>query len=350
MTHLLLLPALLLASAVRAADVPSAKPSGESLTSGTYVLKLPLGLQAGSAYIPDDNPLSAEKIELGRLLYFDSRFSQDESLSCASCHNPYHGFADPAATSRGVGRHLGGRNSPTVINRLFSKEQFWDGRGADLEDQAKGPLVNPVEMAMGDHGNVVKKCQGIKGYAPLFKKAFGDDTITIDRIAQAIAAYERTVVSGNSPYDRWQAGDKDAMSASAVRGMNLFNDKANCKVCHAGFNFTDESYHNLGVGMDKPKPDLGRFEQTKKDSDRGAFKTPGLRNVADTPPYMHDGSEITLVEVVEFYNRGGVRNPTLSKEVKPLGLTPAEIDDLVAFLEALTGEVQNLAPPKALPQ
>ena len=292
MTHLLPIPVLLLAAAVLAADVPSTKPSGESLTSGTYVLKLPLGLQAGSAYIPDDNPLSAEKIELGRLLYFDPRFSKDESLSCASCHNPYHGFADPAATSRGVGVTSAvatARRSSTGCSRRSSSGT---GAAADLEEQAKGPLVNPVEMAMGDHGNVVKKCQGIKGYAPLFKKAFGDETITIERIAQAIASYERTVVSGNSPYDRWQAGDKDAISASAVRGMDLFNGKANCKVCHAGFNFTDESYHNLGVGMDKPKPDLGRFEQTKTESDRGAFKTPTLRNVADTPPYMHDGSEI----------------------------------------------------------
>ncbi len=170
------------------------------------------------------------------------------------------------------------------------------------------------------------------------------------RIAQAIASYERTVVAGNSPFDRYTAGDKSAMSASAVRGMELFNGKANCKVCHAGFNFSDESYHNLGVGMDRAKPDLGRYEVSKEESEKGAFKTPTLRNVAATAPYMHDGSESTLKSVVELYNRGGVPNKWLSEEMKPLGLSPGQVDDLVAFLHALTGEVNNLDPPAALPQ
>jgi cytochrome c peroxidase len=313
-------------------------------------MTLPLGLQADAAYIPDDNPMSEEKIALGKLLYFDRRLSKDDTISCSSCHNPYHGFTDPARFSAGVGGALGGRNSPTVLNRLFSSDQFWDGRAADLEEQAHGPLINPVEMAMGSHDDVVKRVKAVKGYAPLFKKAFGDDNITMDRIAKAIAAYERTVVTGNSPFDRYQAGEKDALSASAVRGMNLFNGKANCKTCHTGFNFTDESYHNLGVGMDKPKPDLGRYVVSKADSERGAFKTPTLRNVVQTAPYMHDGSEATLTEVVEFYNRGGVKNQWLSKEIKPLNLTPAEVTDLVAFLEALTGDVNGLEPPASLPK
>ncbi len=320
------------------------------VTSGSYSLTLPLGLQAGASYVPDDNPLTADKIALGKLLYFDPRMSNDRSLACASCHNPFHGFADPGRTSKGVSFKLGARNSPTVINRLFSKEQFWDGRADDLEKQAHGPLTNPVEMAMPSETVVVSRIAAIRGYAPLFQKAFGSPDVTMTKIAQAIASYERTVLSGASPYDRYQAGDKRALSPSAVRGMELFSGKANCQVCHAGFNFTDESYHNLGVGMDKPKPDLGRFQQTKAETDRGAFKTPTLRNVTQTAPYMHDGSESTLHEVVDFYNRGGVKNPQLSKEVKALNLADDEIDDLIAFLESLTGEVQNAEPPANLPQ
>ncbi|HVO27265.1 MAG TPA: cytochrome-c peroxidase [Candidatus Margulisiibacteriota bacterium] len=338
-----------------AADAPpqaAAPPSApaQTVTSGKWSMTLPLGLQAGSAYIPDGNPMSDDKIALGKLLYFDPRLSKDKTISCASCHNPFHGFTDPARTSKGVGGQLGGRNSPTVINRLFSAEQFWDGRAKDLEEQAHGPLVNPVEMAMGSHNDVVARMRAIKGYAPLFKKAFGDDKIDMPRIAQAIAAYERTVVSGDSPYDRYQAGDKDALSASAVRGMQLFNGKANCKACHTGFNFTDETYQNIGVGMDKPKPDLGRYDVTKKEEDKGKFKTPTLRNIVQTAPYMHDGSETTLLEVVEFYDKGGTPNPNLSKEIKPLNLTAQEKHDLVAFLEALTGDVANAAPRATLPQ
>jgi cytochrome c peroxidase len=331
-------------------NAATAPAKGEVVTAGTWSMTLPLGLQAGSAYIPDDNPMSADKIALGKLLYFDARLSKDGTIACATCHNPFHGFTDPARTSAGVGRLLGGRNSPTVINRLFSAEQFWDGRAKDLEEQAHGPLTNPVEMAMPSHDEVVSNVKAVKGYAPLFKKAFGDDGIDMPRIARAIAAYERTVVSGNSPYDRYQAGDKDALSVSAVRGMELFNGKANCVRCHAGFNFTDETYQNLGVGMDKPKPDLGRYEITKNDVDKGAFKTPTLRDVVLTAPYMHDGSEQTLMEVIEFYDRGGIKNPNLSKEIKPLGLSMQEKLDLVAFLEALTGDIQNAKPPESLPK
>lgn len=330
--------------------VAAPKPAREVLRSNGFSMQLPLGLQAGAAYVPDSNPLTAEKVTLGKLLYFDPRLSKDQTLSCASCHNPFHGFADPERTSRGVNRKLGGRNSPTVINRLFSKEQFWDGRAADLEEQAHGPLINPVEMAMPSHTVVVERVKAVRGYAPLFVKAFGSKEITMPRIAQAIAAYERTVVAGNSPFDRYMAGEKDAMSAAAVRGMELFNGKANCRVCHTGFNFTDESYHNLGVGMDKPQPDLGRYAISKAESERGAFKTPTLRNIGETGPYLHDGSAMTLREVVEFYNRGGQPNPSLSKEIKPLKLTPAEVDDLLAFLDALNGEVSGADPPPSLPQ
>lgn len=328
----------------------SAAKASEVVKSGTWSMALPLGLQAGSAYIPEDNPMSEDKITLGKLLYFDKRLSKDMTISCATCHIPFHGFADPHRTSAGVAGKLGGRNSPTVINRLFSADQFWDGRAKDLESQSHGPLTNPVEMAMGSHTDVVGRVKAVKGYAPLFRKAFGDDKIDIERIGKAIASYERTVVAGNSPYDRYQAGDKDALSPAAVRGMQVFNGKGNCKACHTGFNFTDETYQNLGVGMDKRTPDLGRYDVTHNDTDRGKFKTPTLRNIAHTAPYMHDGSDDTLLDVVEFYNRGGIANPNLSKEIKPLNLTDQEKRDLVAFLEALTGEVNNIAPPETLPK
>jgi cytochrome c peroxidase len=341
---------LLLAGALVATYAAAAEQKGEVVKSGSWSMTLPLGLQANSAYVPDDNPMSDDKIALGRLLYFDRRLSKNSTIACASCHNPFHGFTDPARTSAGVDQKLGTRNSPTVINRLFSADQFWDGRAKDLEAQSHGPLTNPVEMAMGSEGDVEERVRSVKGYAPLFKKAFGDDQVNLERLGKAIAAYERTVVSGDSPYDRYQAGDKDALSPAAVRGIALFNGKANCVKCHAGFNFTDENYNNIGVGMDKPTPDPGRAAVTKDDADRGKFKTPTLRNVAETAPYMHDGSEATLAEVIDFYDRGGIGNPNLSKEIKPLKLTPGEKADLVALLESLTGVVRNATPPEELPR
>jgi cytochrome c peroxidase len=340
---------LLVVHAAHAVDAKPA-PKSEVVRSGDWSMSLPLGLQADAANIPYDNPMNDAKIELGKLLYFDTRLSKDMTVSCATCHKPFHGFADADRTSAGVGLQKGGRNSPTVLNRLFSADQFWDGRAASLEEQARGPLTNPVEMAMGSHDQVVERVKAVKGYAPLFHEAFGADGIDMDRIAKAIAAYERTVVTGNSPYDRYQAGQKDALSPSAVRGMALFNGKANCKTCHASFNFTDENYRNIGVGMNEPKPDLGRYEVTKKEEDRGAFKTPTLRNLLQTAPYMHDGSETTLLEVVAFYDRGGIGNPQLSKDIKPLHLTEQEKLDLVAFLESLQGDVNNATPPDKLPE
>ena len=323
---------------------------GESVRSGDYALPLPLGLQAGSAYIPEKNPLTQAKIDLGRLLYFDKRLSTDDTVSCATCHDPAHGFAEPRKTSQGVGAKVGARNAPTVINRLFSADQFWDGRAADLEEQSKGPIVNPIEMATRSHGACEDKLRGVPGYAPLFTKAFGSTAVTIDRIAQAIASYERTVVSGDSPYDRYQAGERTALSPAAVAGMTVFNGKGNCVTCHAGFNFTDESYHNLGVGMTAKKPDLGRAVVTKAKADTGAFKTPTLREIARTAPYMHDGSEATLADVVAFYDRGGNKNRYLAKEMRPLGLSTEEKANLVAFLQALTGRVPAAGAPTTFPQ
>jgi len=346
--------ALLLAAALSSGAAAEGSPAADStkqvVRSGDVALELPRGLQAEAAYIPANNPLSEAKVELGKLLFFDPRLSRDNTVSCATCHSPYHGFSNAAVVSAGVGGAVGTRNSSTAINRLFSKEQFWDGRAADLEEQAKGPLTNPVEMAMPSEDAVVQTVSIIRGYRPHFVKAFGDKTVTIDRIAQAIASYERTILSGDSPYDRYLGGQTDALSPSAVRGLGLFLGKGRCIQCHVGANFTDEKYHNLGVGMDSPLPDLGRFEVTKVEADKGAFKTPGLRNVAEQAPYMHDGSERTLRQVMELYNRGGNKNPWLSPLMLPLELSEQEIDDLVAFMHALTGELTNADPPAALPQ
>ncbi len=349
---LLGLPVALAACAGRPAPERAATSAvaHERVESGGYTLELPAGLQASAAYVPEDDALSEAKIELGRLLYFDKRLSKDDTVACATCHDPAHGFAEPRKTSRGVGGKLGARNAPTVVNRLFSKEQFWDGRGADLEDQAKGPLVNPIEMAMPSHAAVAGKVGAIAGYRPFFEKAFGTSDVTIDRIAQAIASFERTVVAGNSAFDRYEGGDRSALGAAAIRGMALFDGKANCVTCHAGFNFTDESFHNLGVGILAKTPDLGRVKVSKAPSETGALKTPTLRNVAQTAPYMHDGSEATLADVVAYYDRGGTPNPHLSKEIRPLHLGAEERADLVAFMESLTGDAPNVAVPTMLPQ
>lgn len=324
-------------------------PPAQMVRSGSWSMTLPLGLQADSAYLPDDNPMSDAKIALGKQLFFDPRLSKDGSVACASCHNPAHGFADPRPISPGIGGRRGARHAPTILNRLFSQEQFWDGRAADLEAQAHLPLINPDEMGMTSHEEVVANVRAVPGYAPLFAAVFGDPTIDMPRIAQAIAAYERTVLTGDSPYDRYVAGDHGALRDDQVRGLTVFLGRGRCVTCHVGFNFSDENYRNIGIGMDAATPDLGRYAVTKRDEDRGAFKTPTLRNVALTAPYMHDGSEPTLEAVVELYDRGGVRNAWLSKDVQPLGLSPQEKRDLVAFMQALTGPITNADPPPALP-
>jgi cytochrome c peroxidase len=237
-----------------------------------------------------------------------------------------------------------------VINRAFSAIQFWDGRADSLEAQAKGPMTNPIEMGQPNHDVVVKKVAAIKGYADWFKKVFNKD-VNIDDMAKAIAEFERTVLSGNSKYDRFKAGNEKAMNASAKRGLALFEGKAKCISCHNGANFTDEDYHNLGVGMAAAKPDLGRAVVTKKPEDNGAFKTPTLRDIAATAPYMHDGSEKTLEAVVAFYDKGGDANPSLSPRIEKLNLTGAEKKDLVAFMKALSGKGwQHLTAPKEFPK
>ncbi|MCG3177103.1 MAG: Cytochrome c551 peroxidase [Candidatus Omnitrophica bacterium] len=306
---------------------------------------LPLGLDRDAYLVPEDNPITPEKVELGKLLYFDKRISMDGTISCASCHHPSKGWADDKPTSLGVDGKTGNRNSPTVINTAFNYVQFWDGRASSLEEQAVGPMANPVEMAHTLEG-VEQRIAVIEGYKPYFKAAFGDETVTIDRIAKAIASFERTVLSGNSKWDRHLAGDTAALSDAAKRGLELFEGKANCAQCHNGFNLTDGVFHNLGVGMNKPEPDLGRYEQTRVEKDKGAFKTPTLRDITRTAPYMHDGSQKTLEEVMDLYNKGGEPNAWLDPKMVPLNLTPEEISDIIEFMKSLEGDWRPMEEPR----
>ena len=314
-----------------------------SVHAADFKLRLPLGLQEQAAYIPDDNPLTAEKIALGKKFFWDKRWSRNGTIACVSCHDPNHAWADPRQFSLRFDGKPTPRHSPTLVNRLFSDVQQWAGTRASLEDQALKASDQTPEL-------LVKNLGAIPEYQEAFRKVFGTE-LNPDGVAKAIAAYERTILSGNSPYDRFRAGDPTALPAPARRGLTLFEGKARCVACHAGFNFTDESYHNLGVGMDRASPDLGRYLVTKREEHKGAFKTPTLRDAARRPPYMHDGSVLSLIEVVGFYNRGGTPNAWLSGDIRPLGLTPEEQTDLVAFLQMLTGEVATeVSSPPELPR
>jgi cytochrome c peroxidase len=311
--------------------------------------KVPLGLTP--IFWPKDNPYTPEKAELGWLLYFDNRLSVDNTVSCASCHAPQFAFTDGQKFSKGIRGQFGGRSAPTVINRAFSLDQFWDGRAKTLEEQAKGPIANPIEM--GHTPETCLKCLlGIPGYRKRFKDVYGTEAVTMDHVARAIATFERTVLSGNSAYDKFKAGDAKALNDDQKRGMEIFfSNNARCDSCHEGVNFTNGKYANVGIGMDKPVPDLGRFVVTKQEVDKGAFKTPTLREIARTAPYMHDGSLKTLEEVVEHYNKGGIKNQWLHQDVRPLNLTDPQKKDLVEFLKALNGEGwQHIKPPEKFPE
>jgi cytochrome c peroxidase len=317
--------------------------------------KVPLGLVR--IQFPPDNPWSAEKAELGRLLYFDKRLSSDGTVSCATCHDPKFGFTDGAPVSTGIKGQKGGRSAPTVINRAYSVEQFWDGRAPTLEEQAKGPIANSIEMTTATdpaeaHQLVTARLRKIPGYVLRFKAVFGVEDFNIDHVAKAIATFERAVLSGNSAYDRFKAGDKSALSESAQRGLTLFrSNNARCDSCHEGINFTNGMFSNIGIGMDKPNPDLGRYNVTRNERDKGAFKTPTLRDIAATAPYMHDGSLKTLEEVVEHYNKGGIKNPWLHQDIRPLNLSEQDKKDLVAFLRSLSGEGwRHITAPTEFPK
>ncbi|MBI1899345.1 MAG: c-type cytochrome [Acidobacteria bacterium] len=340
---LAILPAILFLSVTAAQtkkDAPPVKqPAGD--------IRVPLGLLP--IQWPADNPYSPEKVELGKLLYFDRRLSADGTVSCASCHHPRFAFTDGQPVSTGIKGQKGGRSAPTVINRAYSLAQFWDGRAATLEAQAIGPMANPIEMG-NTHEAIVAKLRSIPGYRARFKQVFGSEDFTIDHAAKAIATFERTVLSGNAPYDRYKAGDKRALTPEQVRGMDIYFNKAKCDQCHEGINFTTNSYHNLGVGTDKPDPDVGRYAVSKNPADWGAFKTPTLREIARTGPYMHDGSLKTLEEVVDYYDKGGIPNKNLDEKMKPLKLTAEEKKALVAFLNALSGEGWREEEPKSFPE
>lgn len=304
---------------------------------------------------PKDNPYSQEKAELGRILFYDPRLSSTGKISCASCHSLPAGFADPDAVSSGVDGRKGTRNSPTVINAVYLKKLFWDGRADSLESQCHGPLGNPLEMTLLEdpheaHHDCCHRIGQITGYKELFKKAFGTEECSLERLSQAIATFERGILSGNSRYDKYLAGDKSALSEQEIEGWKVYN-KSNCGGCHAGKLFTDGKFYNIGVGMDQKELDLGRYSITKDPKDWGKFKAPTLREIELTPPYMHDGSMKTLEEVVEFYNKGGTPNKNLDPLIRPLNLTEKEKAALVAFMKTLNGEGWQWATgPSKLPE
>lgn len=295
--------------------------------------------------VPTDNVRHAAQIELGKQLFFDGRLSRNDQVSCAYCHIPGSGFSDPHPTSLGVDDLIGGRQAPTVLNAAFSPLLFWDGRARSLEEQTLGPIQNPIEMAETPE-HLVVKLRTIKGYRRQFRNVFGAE-ISPQGIAKAIAAFERTLISTNSAFDQYSLGNRQAMNQAAIRGMALFKGKARCILCHNGPNFTDNQFHNLGVPQVGPlKVDLGRYDVTGRERDKGAFKTPTLRSILETAPYMHDGVFLSLDEVIEFLDKGGGANPSLSPLMKPLGLTQEEKADLLAFLEALTGAPLKIEPPQ----
>ncbi|TMQ33639.1 MAG: cytochrome-c peroxidase [Planctomycetota bacterium] len=307
---------------------------------GLFILTLPalpadtpLGPAARRA-TPTDNPLTEAKVRLGRKLFFDPILSVDGKIACASCHQPDHGFASSTAVAVGVGSKRGRRNPPSLLNRAYGSAFFWDGRAATLEDQALHPIASPQEMGH-TVPEAVKRLQASKEYVALFQAAFPDG-VTATNLARALASFERVLLTGNTPVDRFRAGQLQALNESERHGLWLYESRAQCWRCHSGANFSDERFHNTGVSWGTTA-DLGRYEITRQEADRGRFKTPTLRGLIATAPYMHDGSLATLEEVVDFYNRGGGKNLNLDAVLAPLGLSKTDAADLVAFLKALSG-------------
>lgn len=338
----------------------------------------PLGLPP--VPVPKNNPITPVKVQLGEKLFHDKRFSSDGTVSCATCHDPKKAFTDsPLKVSEGINKLTGTRNAPTVVNAAYMHSQFWDGREPDLEGQSAGPFINPVEMGLPNHKPILKIVRSDAEYKKLFRKAFKKfgRNIKMKHVQQAIATFERTIISGNSPFDRYYfGGDKGAMNEEAVRGLQVFLGQGRCVSCHTISQthalFTDSRFHNLGIGFDRINKDvkqlanayqkakkkgidvdvevltnkntseLGRFAVSTQVRDMGSFKTPTLRNVAVTAPYMHDGSIESLEEVVKFYNNGGrikEDDPVFdfqSGGIRPLNLSDDQIEELVAFMEALT--------------
>jgi cytochrome c peroxidase len=377
--------AVYFAVAAAAADAPPAKtgPHGDTpveqqlaaLTAltGEDPTQVPRGVDSAiwEASIPTDNAVTAVRVELGRKLYFDVRLSADNTVSCATCHDVNRAFTDRRPTSEGIKDQRGTRNAPTTMNAALLENQFWDGRAATLEEQALLPILNPIEMGMPDEKAAVSAVADDPEYTRLFKEAYGRQ-VNYDDIGRAIAAFERTLIFLDAPADYYLAGEAGAASDAAKRGLLLFNGKARCTACHpmsqANPLGTDNRFHNIGVSARNQKfeelaaralgelkrdpslanierlalatelSELGRFMISRNYSDVGAFRTPQIRNVGITAPYMHDGSMETLWDVIDHYNKGGEANTYLDGGIEPLGLTEAEIDDLVAFMFALTDQ------------
>ncbi|MGH6849865.1 MAG: cytochrome-c peroxidase [Methylocella sp.] len=358
-----------------ATTAPAARAPASPVKQTPLKPALPLGIspQLYALAVPPGREPTAQLVALGDKLFDDKRLSADDTVACKTCHDPTKGFTDHrgnSATSAGVQSQHGQRNAPSVLNAMFQASQFWDGRAPMLEDQAKLPILNPVEMGQKSPGDVVAKVAAIQEYSDAFKSLFGHD-VTYDDIAAAIAAFERTQYSANSPFDRFLAGAPQAISDAAQRGWALFQGKGRCSSCHA-FNavsplFSDQKFHNIGIAAHKQNfkelarkalgvlrtgdtkqidelalqtsySELGRFLVTKNPADIGAFKSETLRNIGITAPYMHDGSLATLWDVMDHYNKGGVPNPYLDGGMQRLALSEAEIDDLVAFLFTLTDD------------
>jgi cytochrome c peroxidase len=325
----------------------SAKPVGTVVS-----IRVPLGLPP--VPIPPDNPPTAKSIALGRRLFYSTILSKDNSLSCASCHDPQHGFTDARERSIGVGGTTGLRHAPTLLNVAYSQRLFWDGRASALEAQAGIPMADSLEMNQV-HEASIAKLAGDPSFKAMFRSAFGSDDITMKRVENAVASFERTILSGNSAFDQYEyQGRKDALSPAQIRGLAIFKDpgKGHCAECHTiGPDyalFTDGGFHNIGegIGDNEEFTDFGRFLVTRLNADRGKFKTPTLRNVAMAGPYMHDGKLKTLKDVVDFYAGKGNSNPNLDGLVSAIELSGRERNDLVEFLKSLTGETpSNVGPP-----
>ena len=303
--------------------------------------EIPLGLDLHLP-IPEGNPLSAATVALGRKIFFDSLLSRDRTRACATCHHPRRAFTDGRSVSVGVFGRRGTRSVPTLINRAYGTSFFWDGRTTSLEEQVLKPIQDPTEMDMAVT-DVVRRLARDEEYRAQFQAVFRR-AVNGEDLARALASYVRTILSGNLRIDRYRyaKGERDALSERELQGLRLFRGKANCTACHIGPTFTDEGFHNTGVAWrDGMLSDSGRYVVSGRDEDLGAFKTPTLREIARTAPYMHDGSLATLEEVIEFYDRGGNPNPYLDQEIRPLRLTPEEKTALVAFLRSLSGEVRE---------
>lgn len=294
---------------------------------------------------PPGNQVNAARVELGRMLFFDPRLSAKGTMSCASCHNPVFGWTDGLPRAFGFDMKPLPRATPTILNAALNDIQMWDGRKPTLEDQALGPFLSPDEQNLPlDALN--SRLHSIPGYAPYFARAYPNEPISATTLAKAIASFERTLVSTDSPFDRWQRGKARAVSASAKRGFELFTGKARCNLCHLPPNFTDSGFHNIGLRVDGDPQDVGRFAHRKVAVLKGAFKTPTLRDIDLTAPYMHNGQYTTLEAVVDHYDRGGDVRDNLDRNLQPLGLSAGEKADLVAFMKTLTGR----RPPVELPE